>query len=105
MIFKRNKKRKEFTFQSTTDTPLSIEKNVIYIIGEKRYKWLAVLICPCGCSDQIQLNLLQEGNPCWKVIKHWDKSVSIFPSIWRTIGCKSHFTIRKGTVSWVQEFY
>ena len=38
--------------------------------------------------------------PGWKLRDHWDGTASLAPSVWRKVGCKSHFWLRKGRVEW-----
>ncbi|MGE3343138.1 MAG: DUF6527 family protein [Vicinamibacterales bacterium] len=36
--------------------------------------WAAALLCPCGCGDVIELNLVEQASPCWRVRQHRDRS-------------------------------
>ncbi|WP_394350709.1 DUF6527 family protein [Chitinophaga tropicalis] len=57
------------------------------------------MMCPCGCREQIHLNLVGKYRPCWS----WSvdkKRITLSPSIWRTAGCCSHFFLRRGQVQW-----
>lgn len=96
----KKKLKPRFLGQSLSDFPSIIKGDIVYLIGEKKCKWVAAFICPCGCKEVIQLNLLKEGSVCWKVTLHRDRSVTIRPSVWRTTGCRSHFTIRRGQLNW-----
>ena len=82
------------------DIPLKPKPNRLYVVGEAGNYWAAALICPCGCTDVIELNLLCQVRPCWKTQEHTDGSVSITPSVWRQSGCRSHFFLRRGAVEW-----
>lgn len=82
------------------DMPDSLKSHTIYLCGEGENLWAAAMICPCGCGDVIQLNLLKRASPCWSVIDHPDGTVSVMPSVWRKKGCRSHFFIRQGRVDW-----
>lgn len=72
----------------------------VYLAGEGPYLWSAAMLCPCGCGETIRLNLLREARPCWAVERHPDGTVSIEPSVWRRLGCRSHFFLRRGRVEW-----
>lgn len=80
------------------DGKLAVGK--LYVLGAVN-DWGLVLACPCGCRESIELNLLPETRPRWGVTEHWDATISVNPSIWRTEGCRSHFWIRSGVVEWV----
>jgi len=82
------------------EMPELAKRNALYIYSSSGHHWGAALICPCGCGNLIELNLLPEGRPCWQTRMHWDSSISLYPSIWRKAGCKSHFWIEQGLVKW-----
>ena len=79
-----------------------IQNNTLYIVGENGNYWVVIFLCPCGCGDLIQLNLLPEFRPRWSIKKHLDATLTLHPSIDRLVGCRSHFWIRKGVVEWVE---
>lgn len=82
------------------EQPEQVEPDTIYLVGEGQYLWFVVLLCPCGCRAPIQLNMLPQARPCWRVEVHTDGTVSLFPSVWRRQGCKSHFWVRRGRIEW-----
>lgn len=84
------------------DFPDKVKDKVIYIVGEGRFHWVLVFQCPCGCGHTIQLNLLNEADPCWTFQISKKHEISIWPSVWRTTGCKSHFIVQNGKIEWVR---
>lgn len=92
----------EYKFQFTEDFPTTVEGLTIYVIGDQKAPWLLAFQCPCGCKQAIQLNLLKEADPNWKFKITPKNKISISPSIWRTVGCKSHFFIRNSKVDWAR---
>lgn len=86
------------------DLPMELVPNTVYLIGEKENPWQAAFICPCGCNATIQLSLLKDSKPRWKVYFEKKGAVSLSPSINRKIGCKSHFFIEKGKIDWAFEY-
>ncbi|MBZ5667533.1 MAG: hypothetical protein LAO30_23405 [Acidobacteriia bacterium] len=58
------------------------------------------MLCPCGCRSVIQLSLLREDSPHWTVFIDKGGVTTLFPSIQRTAGCRSHFFLKKGRVVW-----
>jgi hypothetical protein len=66
--------------------------------GGGREKWL-LMKCPCGCGQQIALNLMQSHSPQWKVSVQSAKRFSIHPSVDAT-SCGAHFWLRDGKVIW-----
>ncbi len=85
------------------ELPDKFENNAIYLIGENSFLWSAALLCPCGCGSVIQLNLLSDSEPCWRVEEHFDSTVSISPSVWSRKGCGSHYFIKRRKIKWYLE--
>lgn len=83
------------------DLPDHLLPNTIYLVGEDKQYWQAAMRCPCRCGELIQLNLAPPGPPCWRVRLYWDMTVTLSPSVWRSVGCFSHFWIRRSRVLWV----
>ena len=79
--------------------PIS-DGGVVYVLGEGRYKWFVALRCPCGCGALVQISLLPDAVPRWRLTEHPDGSISLEPSVWRRVGCRSHFFLRRGSVEW-----
>lgn len=91
----------KFKFKFCKDDPEHVHDKVVYIVGEHPHLWKMCFKCPCGCNEIIDLNLLEQATPCWKFTIRWHK-ISIYPSVWRRVGCRSHFHIRRGNVEWSQ---
>ena len=82
--------------------PDNLERDKVYLAGENEYLWAAAMNCPCGCGDVIELNLLKQARPCWRVELHSDGTASLEPSVWRRKGCGSHFWLRHGKIDWCE---
>lgn len=85
-----------------SELPEIPSEKVVYVEGDEKLEdyWYALFKCPCGCSDNIMLNLMDDAEPRWKVsIENSDFSIS--PSIWKTEKCKSHFWLRNRRIIWV----
>lgn len=80
--------------------PDKLDKAKVYIAGEGDHLWAAAMMCPCGCGQVIELNLLKQTRPCWSVQEHADGTVTLAPSVWRQKGCRSHFLLRHGRIDW-----
>jgi hypothetical protein len=83
------------------EAPERLARGVVYLIGEKEHLWCAAFTCPCGCGEAIQLSLLRDARPSWRVSEHANGTISISPSVWRTKGCRSHFFFRRGLIEWM----
>lgn len=82
------------------DLPEQMKDGVLYVLGESPYQWSVGFLCPCGCRAIIQLNLLKEARPQWGLIRHTDGTYSLTPSVWRKVGCKSHFFFERNQIRW-----
>lgn len=82
------------------ETPDNLKSKTIYIVGEKGHRWMIVFLCPCGCKAKIYLNLLPDARPRWFLRVYKDGSVGVSPSVWRRVGCRSHFYLKRGKVLW-----
>jgi hypothetical protein len=71
----------------------------LYAVGENGQLWHATMLCPCGCSERISLNLLPDDSPSWKLSEHAG-GPTLHPSVWRHVGCRSHFFLRSGRIEW-----
>lgn len=93
-----------FEFQYVDDLPNEICPGIIYIIGEKEFHWQLAMICPCGCNEIIQLNLLKDASPQWEFRITKKNKITIYPSVWRNKGCKSHFVLKNSVVNWIKPY-
>jgi hypothetical protein len=89
-----------YRYEHVDEFPDFLQSSKLYLAGENGYFWAAAMLCPCGCGDVIQLNLLKKVRPCWAVKEHPDGSASLMPSVWRREGCRSHFFLRHGQIDW-----
>lgn len=92
----------KYSFAKVEEMPDVVPSGVVYLVGDGGRPWCAALLCPCGCEQTIALSLVVRDRPRWRVTKHFDGTITLYPSIWRTKGCKSHFYIRRGRVLWVR---
>ena len=89
-----------FRTQRIEELPDQLEPATIYIAGESEYLWFVAMICTCGCGETLHMNLQTDTRPRWSVTCHEDGTVSLLPSVWRKVGCRSHFFFREGAVVW-----
>lgn len=85
------------------DVPETPKRKTLYIVTEDAVSWSAAMLCPCGCGAVLHLNLLPDEHPFWTIIQDPDKPISLSPSVWRRVGCQSHFWFRHGRIYWTQD--
>ncbi len=69
------------------------------VVRKGQDKW-ALFHCPCGCAQVITLSLQRAHTPHWSVSSGKGGRPSMRPSVWRDVGCMSHFWIEDGRVYW-----
>ncbi len=57
-------------------------------------------LCPCGCGEAVSLNLIRNAGPAWRFEIDEDSRVSVWPSVRRQSGCRSHFVLA-GNVAYI----
>lgn len=93
--------RMAYSILHLQEIPKSIELGKIYQVNTENDPWICIFYCPCGCKEKIILNLQTQARPAWKIQTKKDSVPTISPSVYRQIGCKSHFFIQEGRVVWV----
>lgn len=83
-----------------SEPPAELEPRVVYIVGEGKDRFCAAMVCPCGCGAELYMSLVVEDEPSWRATIHRDGTCSLFPSVARVVGCRSHFVFRRGQVVW-----
>lgn len=96
-FFRREPER--LTTVRVEEPPEVFRPRTIYLLGEGEHIWSVAMLCPCGCGEQIQLSTVG-GRPRWSVKIDRDGTVTLTPSVWRKVGCESHFFLREGIVQW-----
>lgn len=81
------------------EEPDELAPMVVYAIGEGVHLWHLTMLCPCGCGARMQLNALEDTAPCW-TLAVCDGVPTLRPSVWRKVGCRSHFILRGGRIRW-----
>ncbi len=57
-----------------------------------------IIKCPCGCGDEIKVNLDKRAGPAWGIYRK--NGITLYPSVWRDSGCKSHFILWDDEIYW-----
>lgn len=69
------------------------------VLVERGVPRSAVMRCPDGCGELLTINLDRRTGKAWRFYDR-DNGVSLYPSVWRTTGCRSHFIIWEGGIYW-----
>jgi hypothetical protein len=63
------------------------------VLVERGRPRLLVLCCPCGCGDVYPINLDARAGKAWRLYRGGRLGHSLYPSVWRDVGCESHFIV------------
>jgi hypothetical protein len=63
------------------------------VLIERGRPRLLLLSCPCGCGEEFPINLDPRAGPAWRLYRNRRSGLSLFPSVWRESGCRSHYII------------
>ena len=87
------------TVESMNDVPNKFTNEIYLVARGDTYRW-ALLMCPCGCGERLDVNLMRTSNPHWRLTLKKGK-VSLSPSIWVTGDkCGSHFWLIENRLHW-----
>lgn len=59
-----------------------------------------VMLCPDGCGEVLTVNLDERSGKAWERFGD-NKALTLYPSVWRTTGCESHFIVWRGHIDWL----
>lgn len=59
--------------------------------------------CPDGCGDTLVINLDPRAGKAWRIDIRKEE-VSLYPSVWREAGCRSHFILWRDRILWCGRF-
>lgn len=71
-----------------------------FIIVKRGIPRVIVLRCPCGCGDDLSINLDSRAGHAWKLYIKQDK-YTLYPSYWRDTACGSHFIVWDNHIYWL----
>jgi len=105
-------------------SPMSVPARVLKLCGEGEYRDEAeaflrapgdaalvhrgvmrslVVRCPDGCGETLIVNLDPRAGKAWWLDQRGGR-VTLYPSVWRDAGCKSHFIVWRGKIIWCDRF-
>jgi hypothetical protein len=57
------------------------------------------MACPDGCGEQLTVNLDERAGPAWRCYQQGNH-LTLYPSVWRDTGCRSHFIVWRSRIYW-----
>jgi len=80
-----------------------ITAGAVTIVAPARSPKWSMFLCPCGCQSVITLSLQPTKRPHWTFRKSKAGRPTLQPSIWRDVGCLSHFFLEDGRIYWCND--
>lgn len=85
--------------ESRDAAPKLLCNNGDAVIVERGKPRLLIIRCPCGCGDDLLVNLDHRAGPAWRYYRN-QHGLSLYPSYWRDSECRSHFIIWNSHIYW-----
>ena len=92
-------RRYRLSYVDGDELPAVLPEMTLVVAREGDVHWTSGMVCPCGCGRRLEMMLLQEVTPRWR-LRVDDQGPSLTPSVWVADGCRSHFWLRNGLVRW-----
>lgn len=77
-----------------------VPPGVVSVVASRKLAKWAIFLCPCGCRSVITLPLATTKPLHWTHKKSRGGRPSLRPSVWRDVGCLSHFILEDGRIFW-----
>ncbi len=61
-----------------------------------------VIKCPCNCGEELVINLDRRVGGAWRLYRR-QRGLTVYPSVWRESGCRSHFIIWDDRILWCND--
>jgi len=87
------------TISSRSEIPFLLKQSGDLLIIKRGVVRSVVILCPCGCKEEITVNLDKRTTAAWNMYQKGNK-LTLFPSVWRDSGCRSHFIIWNDKIFW-----
>jgi hypothetical protein len=75
----------------------------VVLIERATPRWF-VISCPCGCGVEHPINLDPRTGPAWRHYVNGPGHFTLYPSVWRESGCKSHYIIWRDRIYFLRSY-
>jgi len=91
--------RRSIWIVEAAERPQTLRPHRLYVTRHAHGPAFGFMLCPCGCGETIQLRFMGDRRPRWSLESPSGRP-TVFPSVWRQSGCRSHFFVRHGHIDW-----
>lgn len=102
-LFPKKEKPRIVEIIEADTPPEQIDGRDLILAREDGEDWAVAFLCPCGCREKLELALIPEVSPSWRLKINDEGLPTLHPSVWRKTGCRSHFWVREGLITWCEE--
>lgn len=97
---KATRVRQRGTTEHRDEANLLLEEPGDAVIVERGVRRSLVMRCPDGCGETLAINLDRRAGKAWCLHAEKNATLSLYPSVWKADGCRSHFIIRQSRIIW-----
>lgn len=84
-----------------TERPRRLRRGRLYVTRQANGPAFGFMLCPCGCAETIHLRFFGARRPRWRLLSMRGPA-TVWPSVWRSTGCRSHFFLTRGRIDWCE---
>ena len=74
-----------------------------FVLIERGRPRAMLMMCPDGCGEVLTMNLDPRTGKAWRAYLG-DDGFTLYPSVWRTTGCLSHFYVWRDRIYWSRRY-
>ena len=82
-IISRRVAPQHYTTIFVQELPEQLQARILFVELSGGKPWMAALLCPCGCEEPIELSLLHDDEPHWRLRVNWYSRPLPVPLNWR----------------------
>ncbi|MBS1722983.1 MAG: hypothetical protein JSS66_08535 [Armatimonadetes bacterium] len=90
---------RRFTVRNHGEALRAIEQLGDVAIVSREGNRAIVMHCPDGCGEILTVNLDPRAGKAWRLFET-KRGVTLFPSVWRSTGCRCHFILWDDVFFW-----
>ena len=97
--------RQRGTTEYRDEANLLLEEPGDAVLVERGVPRSLVMRCPDGCGETLAINLDRRAGKAWRLHTEKNATLSLYPSVWKADGCRSHFIVRQSRIIWCEPEY
>ena len=99
---KATRVRRRGTTEYRDEANVLLEEPGDAVLVERGIPRSLVMRCPDGCGETLTINLDRRAGKAWRMNAEKNATLSLYPSVWKADGCRSHFVVRQSRIIWCE---